>query len=154
FAEEAKRLYGRTIPSSRGDQRFLVGYQPVGVVGAITPWNYPVSMITRKVAPALAAGCTVVLKPAEQTPLTAVEVCRVVHDAGVPPGVVNLVTAADPVPVGAEFLGNRAVRKLTFTGSTEVGKHLARESAAQLKRISLELGGHAPFIVFPDADPA
>ena len=154
FAEEAKRLYGRTVPSNRADQRFLVTHQPVGVVGAITPWNYPVSMITRKLAPALAAGCTVVLKPAEQTPLSAVEVCRAFHDVGVPPGVVNLVTSSDPAPIGAEFLESRAVRKLTFTGSTEVGKHLARESAGQLKRISLELGGHAPFIVFADAEPS
>lgn len=154
FAEEAKRLYGRTIPSSRADQRFLVSHQPVGVVGAITPWNYPVSMITRKLAPALAAGCSVVLKPAEQTPLTAIEVYRAFHDAGLPAGVINLVTGADPEPIGAELLENRAVRKLTFTGSTEVGKYLARESATQLKRISLELGGHAPFLVFDDADPA
>jgi succinate-semialdehyde dehydrogenase/glutarate-semialdehyde dehydrogenase len=154
FAEEAKRAYGQTIPSSRADQRFLVLHHPVGVVGAITPWNYPVSMITRKVAPALAAGCTVVLKPAEQTPLCAVEVFRVLHDAGVPAGVANLVTAGDPRPVGEEFLANPAVAKLTFTGSTAVGKMLARGAADQMKRVSMELGGHAPFIVFEDADPA
>jgi succinate-semialdehyde dehydrogenase/glutarate-semialdehyde dehydrogenase len=154
FAEEAKRVYGQTIPSSRADQRFLVMHHPVGVVGAITPWNYPISMITRKVAPALAAGCTVVLKPAEQTPLCAVEVFRILHDAGVPAGVANLVTAADPEPIGEEFLTNPAVGKLTFTGSTAVGKMLARGAADQLKRVSMELGGHAPFIVFQDADPA
>jgi succinate-semialdehyde dehydrogenase/glutarate-semialdehyde dehydrogenase len=153
FAEEAKRLYGRTVPSSRRDQRFVVQQQAVGVVGAITPWNYPVSMITRKVAPALAAGCTVVLKPAEQTPLCAVAVFQAFHDAGAPAGVLNLVTAADPEPVGKEFLTNRAVRKITFTGSTVVGKYLARESADQMKRVSLELGGHAPFLVMDDADP-
>jgi succinate-semialdehyde dehydrogenase/glutarate-semialdehyde dehydrogenase len=154
FAEEAKRVYGQTIPSSRADQRFLVLHHPIGVVGAITPWNYPISMITRKVGPALAAGCTVVLKPAEQTPLCAVEVFRILHDAGVPSGVANLVTTADPQPVGEEFLTNPAVGKLTFTGSTSVGKMLARGAADQMKRVSMELGGHAPFIVFPDADPA
>jgi succinate-semialdehyde dehydrogenase/glutarate-semialdehyde dehydrogenase len=153
YAEEAKRVYGETIPAPRGDQRFMVLHQPVGVVGAITPWNYPVSMITRKVAPALAAGCTIVLKPAEATPLCAVEIFKVLHDAGIPPGVVNLVTGADPAPIGQEFLDSPAVRKLTFTGSTDVGKMLARGAAAQMKRISLELGGHAPFLVFDDANP-
>jgi succinate-semialdehyde dehydrogenase/glutarate-semialdehyde dehydrogenase len=153
FAEEAKRVYGSTIPSARADQRFLTMYQPVGVAAAITPWNYPVSMLTRKIAPALAAGCTIVVKPAEQTPLCAVETVKVFEAAGLPAGVVNLVTASDPVPVAEEFLTNRAVRKLTFTGSTEVGKHLAERAAGQLKRISLELGGHAPFIVLSDADP-
>ncbi|MGW0590587.1 NAD-dependent succinate-semialdehyde dehydrogenase [Streptosporangium sp. NPDC002607] len=154
FAEEAKRLYGQTIPSARADQRFLVMRQPVGVVGAITPWNYPISMITRKVAPALAAGCTIVLKPAEQTPLCAIEVFRILDEIGLPAGVANLVTADDPAPVGEVFLTDRSVRKLTFTGSTEVGKLLARRAADQMKRVSLELGGHAPFIVFEDADPA
>jgi succinate-semialdehyde dehydrogenase/glutarate-semialdehyde dehydrogenase len=154
FAEEAKRVYGSTIPSARADQRFLVLHQPVGVVGAVTPWNYPVSMLTRKIGPALAAGCTVVLKPAQQTPLCAVEVFRILHEVGVPAGVVNLVTASRASVVGDEFLANPAVRKLTFTGSTEVGKRLAQGAAAQIKRVSLELGGHAPFIVFPDADPA
>jgi succinate-semialdehyde dehydrogenase / glutarate-semialdehyde dehydrogenase len=153
FAEEAKRVYGQTIPSARADQRFLVMHQPVGVVGAITPWNYPISMITRKVAPAIAAGCTIVLKPAEQTPLTAIEVFRILHESGLPAGVANLVTAEDPRPIGDEFLTNRAVSKITFTGSTEVGKMLARGAADQMKRVSLELGGHAPFIVFEDADP-
>jgi succinate-semialdehyde dehydrogenase / glutarate-semialdehyde dehydrogenase len=154
FAEEAKRVYGRTIPSARADQRFLVLHQPVGVVGAVTPWNYPISMLTRKMGPALAAGCTVVLKPAQQTPLCAVEVFRILHEVGVPAGVVNLVTASRARVVGDEFLANPAVRKLTFTGSTEVGKRLAQGAAGQIKRVSLELGGHAPFIVFPDADPA
>ena len=153
FAEEAKRVYGRTIPSSRGDQRFLVHRQPVGVVAAITPWNYPVSMLTRKIAPALAAGCTVVLKPAEATPLCAVAVFEILDEVGIPPGVVNLVTASDPVPIGEEFCTNPDVRKLTFTGSTAVGKKLAQSAAPQLKRVSMELGGHAPFIVFDDADP-
>ena len=154
FAEEAKRVYGSTIPSARADQRFMVLHQPVGVVGAVTPWNYPISMLTRKIGPALAAGCTVVLKPAQQTPLCAVEVFRILHEVGIPAGVVNLVTADRARIVGDEFLANPAVRKLTFTGSTEVGKRLAQGAAAQIKRVSLELGGHAPFIVFPDADPA
>ena len=154
FAEEAKRVYGSTIPSARAGQRFLVMRQAVGVVGAVTPWNYPISMLTRKIAPALAAGCTVVLKPAQQTPLCAVEVFRILHEVGVPAGVVNLVTADRAKIVGDEFLTNPAVRKLTFTGSTEIGKQLAAGAAAQIKRVSLELGGHAPFIVFPDADPA
>jgi succinate-semialdehyde dehydrogenase / glutarate-semialdehyde dehydrogenase len=154
FAEEGKRVYGQTIPSSRADQRFLVMHQPIGVVGAVTPWNYPISMITRKVAPALAAGCTIVLKPAEQTPLTAIEVFRILHDSGVPAGVANLVTAEDPRPIGDEFLANNSVGKITFTGSTSVGKMLARGAADQMKRVSMELGGHAPFIVFDDADPS
>jgi succinate-semialdehyde dehydrogenase/glutarate-semialdehyde dehydrogenase len=154
FAEEAKRVYGETIPSSRADQRFLVLKQPVGVAAAITPWNYPVSMITRKVAPALAAGCTMVLKPAEQTPLCAIETFRVFEDAGVPAGVANLVTASDPVPIGDELLGHRAVRKITFTGSTEVGRQIASRAAFGMKRVSLELGGHAPFLVLADADPS
>ena len=153
FAEEAKRVYGETIPAPRPDQRFFVLHQPVGVVSAITPWNYPISMITRKVAPAVAAGCTIVLKPAEATPLCAVETFKVMEKAGFPPGVMNLVTALNPVPVGEAFLENPLVRKLTFTGSTGVGKLLAKGAAEQMKRISLELGGHAPFIVFEDADP-
>jgi succinate-semialdehyde dehydrogenase/glutarate-semialdehyde dehydrogenase len=153
FAEEAKRIYGETIPSARSDQRFLVQKCPVGVVAAITPWNYPISMLTRKLAPALAAGCTIVLKPAEATPLCAVAVFEILHEAGFPAGVVNLVTAADPAPIGAEFCTNPLVRKITFTGSTAVGKKIAADSAPQLKRLSMELGGHAPFIVFDDADP-
>jgi succinate-semialdehyde dehydrogenase / glutarate-semialdehyde dehydrogenase len=154
FAEEAKRVYGQTIPSHRPEQRFMVQHQAVGVVGAITPWNYPTSMLTRKLGPALAAGCTVVLKPAEQTPLCAVEIIKILHEAGVPAGVVNLVTTNTPSVVGDEFMTNPVVRKLAFTGSTEVGKMLAAGAAGHIKRVSLELGGHAPFIVFPDVDPS
>jgi succinate-semialdehyde dehydrogenase / glutarate-semialdehyde dehydrogenase len=153
YAEEAKRVYGQTIPSARADQRFVVLRQPVGIVAAITPWNYPISMITRKAAPALAAGCTMVLKPAEATPLCAIEVFKLFHEAGIPAGVVNLVTALNPKPVGETFVTHPQVRKITFTGSTEVGKILAKGAAEQVKRISLELGGHAPFIVFEDCDP-
>ena len=153
FAEEAKRVYGETIPSARADQRFLVHKQAVGVVAAITPWNYPISMLTRKLGPALAAGCTVVLKPAESTPLCAMAVFDILHEAGFPPGVANLVTTSDPKPIGNLFCTHPSVRKLTFTGSTAVGKHLAQAAAPQLKRVSMELGGHAPFIVFDDADP-
>lgn len=153
FAEEAKRVYGETIPAPRPDQRFLATHQPVGVVGAITPWNYPVSMVTRKVAPALAAGCTIVLKPAEATPLCAMEVFKILSEAKIPPGVLNLVTAGNPAPIGEALVTHPAIRKLTFTGSTAVGKILARRAADQLKRVSLELGGHAPFVVFEDADP-
>lgn len=153
YAEEAKRVYGEILPAPRSDQRFLVLRQPVGVVAAITPWNYPVSMITRKVAPALAAGCSIVVKPAEQTPMCAIEVFNILHDAGIPAGVANLVPTADPAPVGEELVTNSQVAKITFTGSTEVGTMLAGRAAAAMKRLSLELGGHAPFIVFEDADP-
>ena len=153
YAEEAKRVYGETIPAPRGDQRFMVMRQPVGVVAAITPWNYPVSMVTRKVAPAIAAGCTIVLKPAEATPLSAIKVFECLEAAGVPAGVVNLVTAEDPAPVGDVFLTDPRVRKITFTGSTGVGKMIAARAAPQMKRVSLELGGHAPFLVLEDADP-
>lgn len=153
FAEEAKRVYGETIPSARSDQRFLVQKQAVGVVAAVTPWNYPISMLTRKLGPALAAGCTVVLKPAESTPLCAIAVFKILEEAGLPAGVANLVTASDPKPIGEVFCTHTAVRKLTFTGSTAVGKHLAQACAPQLKRVSMELGGHAPFIVYDDADP-
>ncbi|MEM9034914.1 MAG: NAD-dependent succinate-semialdehyde dehydrogenase [Actinomycetota bacterium] len=153
FAEEATRVHGEWLPSKRADQRFLSIRQPVGVVGAITPWNYPISMLTRKMGPALAAGCTVVLKPAEATPLCARAVYEVFHDAGAPAGVVNLVTALDPRPVGEALTNDPRVAKLTFTGSTAVGRHLAGAAAGNLKRVSVELGGHAPFIVYPDADP-
>ena len=153
YAEEAKRVYGETIPAPRGDQRFIVLHQPIGVVAAITPWNYPASMITRKVAPALAAGCTIVLKPAEATPLCAIEIFKILEEAGVPEGVANLVTGFDPKPIGEEFVTNSLVSKITFTGSTETGKLLARGAADQMKRVSLELGGHAPFLVLKDADP-
>ncbi|MET0736406.1 MAG: NAD-dependent succinate-semialdehyde dehydrogenase [Microbacterium sp.] len=153
FAEEAKRNYGRTIPSARADQRFLVQQRPVGVVAAITPWNYPISMITRKLGPALAAGCPVVLKPASETPLCAIATMRILQEAGAPAGVVNLVTGRAAAAIGEEFVSHHDVAKITFTGSTRVGKTLAAAAAGRLKRVSMELGGHAPFIVFDDADP-
>ncbi len=153
FAEEARRLSGEWLPSGRPDQRFLSVRQPIGVVAAVTPWNYPISMLTRKMAPALAAGCTMVLKPAEATPLCAKATFDVFTEAGVPPGVINMVTAADPRPIGDVFTSDTRVRKLTFTGSTAVGRTLAAAAGASLQRVSVELGGHAPFIVFPDADP-
>lgn len=153
FAEEGKRMYGQTIPSSRENQRFLVQKSPVGVVGAITPWNYPISMITRKLAPALAAGCTVVLKPAESTPLCAKAMLEIFQEAGFPPGVINALTVQNPARVGQAFCTDSRVRKLTFTGSTPVGRELNGLAAANMKRVSMELGGHAPAIVFPDADP-
>ncbi len=153
FSEEAKRVYGSTIPAPRSDQRFITMQQPVGVVGAITPWNYPISMVTRKVAPALAAGCTIVLKPAEQTPLCAIEVFEILDEVGLPAGVANLVPTSDPVPIGEAFTSDPRIAKVTFTGSTEVGKILATQAAPHMKRMSFELGGHAPFIVFEDADP-
>ncbi len=153
YAEEARRIYGSTIPAPRADQRFIVAHQPVGVVGAITPWNYPSSMITRKVAPALAAGCTVVVKPAEQTPLSAIEIFKILDEVGVPNGVANLITTSDPIPVGEAFTTDPRIQKITFTGSTEVGRVLGAAAGRSLKRVSMELGGHAPFVVFPDADP-
>lgn len=151
YAEEAKRIYGETIPASSTDKRIVVLKQPVGVVCAITPWNFPAAMITRKVAPALAAGCTAVIKPAEQTPLTALKLAEAAEKAGIPKGVINIVTG-DPKEIGETWLKDSRVRKLTFTGSTEVGKLLMRGSADTVKKVSLELGGHAPFIVFQDAD--
>lgn len=154
YAEEAKRVYGETIPATFGNQRLMVIKRPVGVVAAITPWNFPAAMVTRKIAPALAAGCTVILKPAEQTPLTAAAMFEIFHEAGLPAGVVNLVTTSNPAAVAEVFLKDDRVRKLGFTGSTEVGKLLMRGCADGLKKISLELGGHAPFIIFPDADIA
>ncbi len=153
FAEEARRLTGEWIPSARANQRFLSVQAPVGVVAAVTPWNYPMSMLTRKMAPALAAGCTIVLKPAEATPLNAKAIFEVFHDAGVPSGVINMVTASNPAPIGEVFTSDPRVAKLTFTGSTAVGRVLAGAAGASLKRVSVELGGHAPFIVMPDADP-
>ena len=152
FAGEAERIYGRVIPASSAAKRLVTIRQPVGVVAAITPWNFPAAMVTRKVGPALAAGCTVVLKPAEQTPLTALTIADILTEAGLPAGVLTVIPTSDPVAVGAELLGSSVVRKITFTGSTEVGKHLMREAASSVKRVSLELGGHAPFIVFADAD--
>ena len=151
-AEEARRTYGRVVPPASPDRRVLTFRQPVGVVAAITPWNFPGSMVTRKLGPALAAGCTAVLRPARATPLIAMEIVRVLAEAGFPPGVVNLVTGTDSAGIGEEFATNPLVRKLTFTGSTEVGKQLLALAAGTVKRVSLELGGHAPFLVFEDAD--
>ncbi len=153
YAEEARRLTGEWLPSARADQRFLTVRQGVGVVAMVTPWNYPMSMLTRKMAPALAAGCTLVLKPAEATPLSAKAIFEIFDEAGLPDGVINLVTAQDPAPIGEVFTSDPRVRKLTFTGSTAVGRLLAAKAGASLQRVSVELGGHAPFIVFPDADP-
>jgi succinate-semialdehyde dehydrogenase/glutarate-semialdehyde dehydrogenase len=151
YSEEAKRVYGETIPSSHQNKRILVQKQPIGVVAAITPWNFPAAMITRKVGPALAAGCTVVVKPAGQTPLTALKLAELSERAGIPKGVINVVTG-DSQAIGNVFLKDERVRKITFTGSTEVGKFLMRESANTVKKVSLELGGHAPFIVMDDAN--
>lgn len=151
YAEEASRGYGEWIPSSIKSKRMLVIPQPVGVVGAITPWNFPASMITRKIGPALAAGCTVVLKPSPETPLSAIEIVKIFERAGMPNGVVNLVTG-DAEAIGQTMLTNKKVRMITFTGSTAVGKYLMRESADHVKKLALELGGHAPFIAFDDAN--
>jgi succinate-semialdehyde dehydrogenase/glutarate-semialdehyde dehydrogenase len=151
FGEEAKRLYGDIIPGHQGDKRIMVLRQPVGVVAAITPWNFPSAMITRKAGPALAAGCTLVCKPATQTPYSALALAELAHRAGVPKGVFNMITGS-ATAIGGEMTGNRAVRKLTFTGSTEVGKKLMTQCAGTVKKLSLELGGNAPFIVFDDAD--
>ena len=152
FAEEAKRVYGETIPSHKADARIVVMKQPVGVVAAITPWNFPSAMITRKVSPALAVGCTVVVKPAEDTPLSALALAELAERAGLPKGVLNVVTAKNPVPVGEAMTSNPRVRMVTFTGSTEVGKILMAQAAGTVKRVGMELGGNAPFIVFDDAD--
>jgi succinate-semialdehyde dehydrogenase/glutarate-semialdehyde dehydrogenase len=151
FAEEAKRVYGDIVPAATADRRLLVIKQPVGVCAAITPWNFPCAMIARKLAPALAAGCTVVLKPAEQTPLSALALAELGIRAGIPAGVLNVVTG-DPVAIGGELTTNPAVRKLSFTGSTEIGRLLMAQCAPTVKKLSLELGGNAPFIVFEDAD--
>ncbi|WP_345817242.1 NAD-dependent succinate-semialdehyde dehydrogenase (plasmid) [Paraburkholderia sp. PREW-6R] len=154
FADEATRIYGDLIPQQQRGKRMSAIKEPIGVVAAITPWNFPLAMIARKIAPALAAGCTVVAKPAEDTPLTALTLVHLAHEAGVPNGVLNLITASreSTVEAVADWLADGRVRKITFTGSTPVGKQLARESAATLKKLSLELGGNAPFIVFEDAD--
>jgi len=151
FAEEARRVYGEVIPSPLPDRRLIVIRQPVGVCAAITPWNFPSAMITRKAAPALAAGCTMVVKPAEQTPLSALALAWLGQQAGIPPGVLNIVTG-DPVAIGGELTANPKVLKLSFTGSTEVGRLLMAQCAPTIKKMSLELGGNAPFIVFDDAD--
>ena len=152
FAEEGKRLYGELIPGHQPDKRLLVMRQPLGVVGAITPWNFPAAMITRKVAPALAAGCTVVCKPAIQTPYSALALAELAERAGVPEGVFNVVTGQDAARIGGQLSADERVRKISFTGSTAVGRQLMAQSAGTLKKLSLELGGNAPFIVFEDAD--
>ncbi|MEO0732251.1 MAG: NAD-dependent succinate-semialdehyde dehydrogenase [Bacteroidota bacterium] len=152
FAEEGKRAYGDVIPAHAADKRIVVLKQPVGVVAAITPWNFPVAMVTRKVAPALAVGCTAVVKPAEDTPLSALALASLAHEAGVPPGVLNVLPTSDPATVGNVLIAAPGVKKLSFTGSTAVGKKLMAQCADTVKKVSLELGGNAPFIVFPDAD--
>nr|WP_309101213.1 NAD-dependent succinate-semialdehyde dehydrogenase [Fredinandcohnia onubensis] len=151
YAEEGKRIYGETIPASHPNKRILVHKQPVGVIAAITPWNFPAAMITRKVAPALAAGCTTVIKPASQTPLTAIRLAELAGEAGIPNGVINVVTG-NARAIGDAWLEDERVRKITFTGSTEIGKLLMKGAAETVKKISLELGGHAPFIIMDDAD--
>ena len=152
FAEEGRRIYGETVPTTDGNKRYLVIKQPIGVCAAITPWNFPVAMITRKVAPALAAGCTVVIKPAEFTPLTALAAAELAQRAGLPAGVVNVITGLDAPAIGQVLCGSDVVRHLSFTGSTEVGRILMAQCAPTVKKLSLELGGNAPFIVFDDAD--
>jgi succinate-semialdehyde dehydrogenase/glutarate-semialdehyde dehydrogenase len=151
FAEEAKRVYGDTIPGHQADKRLIVIKQPIGVTAAITPWNFPAAMITRKAGPALAAGCTMVVKPASQTPYSALALAELAERAGIPKGVLNVVTGSAG-EVGAELTSNPIVRKLSFTGSTEIGRQLMAECARDIKKVSLELGGNAPFIVFDDAD--
>lgn len=152
FAEEAKRVYGDVIPGHGSDKRITVIKQPVGVVGAITPWNFPNAMITRKIAPALAAGCTVVIKPSELTPFSALALAELAAQAGFPPGVINILTTSDAAAIGKELTSNPKVKKISFTGSTRVGKILLRQAADSVKKVSMELGGNAPFIVFDDAD--
>lgn len=151
FAEEGKRIYGDTIPQHGADKRIVVTKEPVGVVAAITPWNFPAAMITRKAGPALAAGCPIVIKPATETPFSALAMAELADRAGVPAGIINVITGASR-EIGGELTGNPIVRKLTFTGSTEVGKILLKQCADTVKKVSMELGGNAPFIVFDDAD--
>ena len=151
FAEEAKRIYGDTIPAPTADRRIVVIKQPIGVCAAVTPWNFPNAMITRKAGPALAAGCTMVIKPASATPYSALALCELAERAGIPKGVLSVVTGASG-PIGKELTTNPLVRKFTFTGSTEIGKQLMQQCASTVKKVSLELGGNAPFIVFDDAD--
>ncbi|KIV68383.1 Aldehyde dehydrogenase B [Pseudomonas sp. FeS53a] len=151
FAEEAKRIYGDTIPSHKGDARIVVTKEPIGVVAAITPWNFPAAMITRKAGPALAAGCPCIVKPAPETPFSALALAALAEQAGIPAGVFNVITG-DAVAIGGELTASPAVRKLSFTGSTAIGKLLMAQCAPTLKKVSLELGGNAPFIVFDDAD--
>ncbi len=152
FAEEAKRVYGDVIPTHLPDRRILTIKQSVGVVAAITPWNFPNAMVTRKAAPALAAGCPIVIKPASETPLSALALCELAEQAGIPAGVFNVITTTKSREVGVELTENPLVRKFSFTGSTEVGKMLIRQCASTVKKVSMELGGNAPFIVFDDAD--
>ncbi len=152
FAEEGRRVYGDTIPAPDGDKRIVVIKQPVGVVAAITPWNFPSSMITRKAAPALAAGCTFIVRPASETPLSALALAKLAEEAGIPPGVFNVIAGKDSRGIGRVFTENPAVAKFSFTGSTVVGKKLLEQCASTVKKVSLELGGNAPFIVFADAD--
>ena len=152
FAEEARRVYGDTVPASVPGKRIMVIKRPVGVTAAITPWNFPAAMITRKLGPALAAGCTMVIKPSELTPLSALEMAKIFEEAGLPKGVLSVVVGTDPAAITGPIMEDRRVRKLSFTGSTPVGKLLMKQSADTMKRLSLELGGHAPFIVFDDAD--
>src|SRR5699024_9567098 len=151
YAEEGRRIYGETIPASAENKRLFVIKQPIGVVAAITPWNFPLAMMTRKLGPAMAAGCTGVVKPASQTPLTALAFAKLAEMADIPKGVINIV-AGSTKAISDEIFGNKIVRKISFTGSTDVGKDLVVQSANQLKKLSLELGGHAPYIVFADAD--
>ncbi|SDJ05579.1 succinate-semialdehyde dehydrogenase / glutarate-semialdehyde dehydrogenase [Pseudomonas flavescens] len=151
FAEEAKRIYGDTIPSHKPDARIVVTKEPIGVVAAITPWNFPAAMITRKVGPALAAGCPCIVKPAPETPFSALALAVLAEEAGIPPGIFNVITG-DAVAIGNELCASATVRKLSFTGSTPIGKLLMQQCASTLKKVSLELGGNAPFIVFDDAD--
>jgi len=152
FAEEGKRAYGHTIPTTVGSKRYLTIKQPIGVVAAIAPWNFPIAMITRKAAPALASGCTIVVKPAAETPLCALAIAKLALDAGVPAGVLNIVTTTNAPGVGKAFCDDGRVRKLSFTGSTEVGKILYRQCASTVKKLTLELGGNAPLLVFDDAN--
>jgi succinate-semialdehyde dehydrogenase/glutarate-semialdehyde dehydrogenase len=152
FGEEAKRVYGETIPGHQRDKRLMVIRQPVGVVGAITPWNFPNAMLARKLAPALAVGCAMVAKPAEQSPLSAIALAVLAGRAGLPPALFSVITGTDGPAIGREMCSNPALRKITFTGSTEVGRILMRQGADQIKKMSMELGGNAPFIVFDDAD--
>ncbi|MBD1557586.1 NAD-dependent succinate-semialdehyde dehydrogenase [Vibrio sp. S9_S30] len=152
FAEEGKRIYGDVIPSTSADRRLQTLKQPVGVCAAITPWNFPVAMITRKLAPALAAGCTAIVKPAESTPFSALALASLSQQAGLPEGVINVVTAAKGAEIGTTLCNSPTIRKLSFTGSTDVGKKLLAQCASTVKRVSMELGGNAPFIVFDDAD--
>ncbi len=152
FAEEGKRAYGQTIPTTAGNKRFVTVKQPIGVCAAITPWNFPIAMITRKAGPALAAGCTIVIKPAAETPLCALALAALAEQAGVPAGVLNVVAGKSASDIGGEMCSNPIVKKLSFTGSTNIGRILYRQCAGTIKKLSLELGGNAPFIVFDDAD--